>query len=147
LVLKKIQSRGINTFLGESKMIKKVLFLLPFLFLSCSACGGRSEKAAPSVVRDHTATLTWAAPTKKVDGTTLSNLAGYKIYYGQSSYSYTGTITLPISSALCKITGGINECTYTVEGLSSGVYYFAVTAYDTAGNESDYSNERSKTID
>jgi hypothetical protein len=35
---------------------------------------------------------------------------------------------------------------YTVTGLPTGTHYFAVTAFDTSGNESDYSNEVSKTI-
>jgi fibronectin type 3 domain-containing protein len=58
------------------------------------------------------------------------NPAGYKLYYGQASRSYQGTIDV-----------GLNT-TYTLSGLTDGQrYYFSVTAYDTAGNESDHANE------
>ena len=81
-------------------------------------------------------TLTWTPPTTNVDGSPLTDLAGFKIYYGTSSSSYTQTINLADPAA----TG------YTVTNLTDGgTYFFAVTAYDTSGNESDYSNEASKT--
>ena len=73
--------------------------------------------------------LTWDAPTTNADGTPLTDLAGYKIYYGTSSGSYTTTVDAG------------NVTTYNVPALPSGTYYFAVTAVDTSGNESDYSNE------
>ena len=82
-----------------------------------------------------TATLTWDPPTTNSDGTPLADLAGFGVYYGISSgtynqYVYTGSVT-----------------SYTVDNLTSGLtYYFAITAYDTSGNESGYSNEVSKTI-
>jgi hypothetical protein len=31
------------------------------------------------------ATLSWTAPTENTDGTTLANLAGYRIRYGTSA--------------------------------------------------------------
>jgi hypothetical protein len=39
-----------------------------------------------------------------------------------------------------------NQTTYTVTGLGNGTYNFAVTAYDASGNQSDFSNEASKTF-
>ena len=39
-----------------------------------------------------------------------------------------------------------NQTTYTLTGLPDGSWYFAVTAYDINGNESDFSNEVSQTI-
>ncbi len=69
------------------------------------------------------------------DRNTEADLAGYKIYYGTSSRQYTQFIDV----------GKINN--FTVSGLSEGVtYFFAVTAYDTAKNESDFSREVSATI-
>ena len=81
-----------------------------------------------------TAALSWDAPTTNTDGTDLADLAGYKIYYGTSSGTYDSFIDV------AKVT------TYTVTELTPATYYFAVTAYDEAGNESAYSNEVSKTI-
>src|ERR1700690_1238325 len=73
-------------------------------------------------------TLTWTPPTTNTDGTPLTDLAGYKLYYGTSSGNY-GT---PINVG--------NVATYTISNLTSGSYYFAVTAYDLSGVESNYSN-------
>jgi len=71
------------------------------------------------------------------DPVTDTDLAGYKVYYGTGSRTY-GT---PLLAG--------NQATYTVSSsyLPPGyTYYFAVTAYDTLGNESDYSNEVYLTI-
>ena len=76
------------------------------------------------------AILSWDPPTTNADGTPLTDLAGYNIYYGTTSGSYG----LPVTVG--------NVITYTVTNLlDTQAYYFAVTAYDTIGNESGYSNE------
>ncbi len=77
-----------------------------------------------------TATLAWSA-NKETD------LAGYKVYEGKSSGIYTAPI-----ATLSKAT-----TSYPVTGLQTGTtYFFIITAYDTAGNESLHSNEVSKSI-
>lgn len=81
-----------------------------------------------------TATLSWTAPTTNTDGTPLTNLAGFKVYYGTSPGSYGAPINVG------------NVTSYPVTGLGSGTYYFAVTAYDASGSESGFSNEGSKTF-
>lgn len=76
------------------------------------------------------ATLAWNANTE-------ADLAGYKVYRGTSP----GTYGAPIATLQGNVTN------YVATGLQLGTtYYFAVTAYDTAGNESSYSNEVSKSI-
>lgn len=62
-----------------------------------------------------------------------SGAAGYKVYYGSSSQNYTSSIAVGLVP------------TFSVN-LPPGTYYFAVTALDSSGNESGYSNEVSKTI-
>ncbi len=58
------------------------------------------------------------------------DLKGYKIYYGTSSRNYSQVIDVG------------NTTQYAINNLQENVpYYFAVTAYDTAGNESDFSEE------
>jgi len=80
-------------------------------------------------------TLSWNAPTINEDGTPMTDLAGYKIYYGLNSGNYTSNINAG------------NVTTYQVNSLTEGAtYYFAVTAYDYSGNESIYSNEGSNTV-
>ena len=40
------------------------------------------------------ATLSWAAPTKNEDGTALTDLAGYKLYWGTTPGSYPNSVTI-----------------------------------------------------
>jgi hypothetical protein len=77
-------------------------------------------------------TLSWDAPTIDADGTPLTDLAGYKVYYGKQHLNYKSKIRV----------GNVKE--YTITNLAKDVnYYFAVTAYDASGNESAYSSELS----
>jgi chitinase len=73
-------------------------------------------------------TLAW-------DPNSESDLAGYRIHYGTASGSYSVHIDVH------------NVTTYTVTGLTNGqTYYLAATAYDSAGNESGYSNQVNYTV-
>jgi hypothetical protein len=82
------------------------------------------------------ATLSWTPPTLRSDGAPLDNLAGYRIYYGNTPDSTSNVIAVP--------TAGVT--TYVVENLGAGTWYFAVSAVDSAGMESVRSNQASKTI-
>jgi PKD repeat protein len=66
--------------------------------------------------------LSWNASTSGVDG--------YKVHYGLSSGHYD--VIIDVGNALSVALSGL------VDGLA---YYFAVTAYDTTGQESGFSNE------
>jgi hypothetical protein len=81
-------------------------------------------------------TLSWTPPTQNTDGSSLTNLAGYRIIYGASATALTQTIT--VSNAAIS--------TYVIENLTSGKWYFAVVAYNSAGAESVPSNIASKTL-
>jgi len=83
-----------------------------------------------------TATLTWTAPTTNTNGSALTDLAGYHIYYGTSP------------SALASVIDIANPATttYMIARLASGTWYFAVNAYTTSGVESSLSNTGSKSI-
>jgi len=82
------------------------------------------------------ATLTWNVPTQRTDNSTLTNLAGYYIYYGQTSHDYANKIRVTNPSIT----------SFVVDNLSSGPWYFVVTAYDAGGLESNPSNEGSKSF-
>jgi hypothetical protein len=72
-------------------------------------------------------TLAW-------DANSETDLAGYKIYYGSVSQSYTNVVDVG------------NVITYTVQNLLPFKYYFAATAYNLSNLESGYSNEVSNTV-
>jgi PKD repeat protein len=88
--------------------------------------------AGPALAGD--ATLSWAAPTTYTNGSPLTDLGGYKVYYGTAPGAYTQSVDAG------KVT------TYKVSNLPNATYFFAVTAYNTAMTESAYSNEVSKSI-
>jgi hypothetical protein len=83
-----------------------------------------------------TATLSWTPPTEYTDGTSLANLAGYNIYYGDSESSLGAKIQIA--------NPGLTA--YTLDGLVAGTHYFAITAFSTTGMESDLAIVGSKTI-
>lgn len=76
-------------------------------------------------------TLNWTAPTQNVDGSALSDLAGFEVSYGSTSRQYTYTVRLV----------GAGSNSIAVEGLAPGTWYFAIKSYNTAGVASDYSGE------
>ena len=75
-------------------------------------------------------TLSWTAPTENSDGSPLTDLAGYKLYYGLSEGSYPNEIIIDNPGLV----------TYVIENLSPNTYYFVATSVNTNGVESDYSN-------
>ena len=80
-------------------------------------------------------TLSWDPPAVSADGTPLQDLAGYFVYIGSEPLKYSQRIDVG------------NVTTYHIDSLTPGsTYYFAVSAYDISGNESDYSFEVSKYI-
>jgi hypothetical protein len=93
-----------------------------------------STGPGPGSSTDNSVTLAWDRPDSNSDGSDLNDLAGYKIYYGTSSNNYTQFIDV----------GNITSA--VISNLSAGTWCFATTAYDTAGNESDYSIEACKAI-
>lgn len=96
----------------------------------------KSTECPPVPSTDGTADLSWQAPTRNTDGTSLSNLAGYRISYGASPTALVRTIQV----------ANPGTTRYTVRNLSPGTWYFAVRAYTSTGTESDSSNVRSKVV-
>ena len=74
--------------------------------------------------------VSWVAPAENTDGSNLTDLAGYNLYYGVASGNYTEVV--PVNDA---------SLTSFELPIAPGEYYMAMTAYDFDGNESDLSNE------
>jgi hypothetical protein len=82
------------------------------------------------------AMLTWNPPTQNTDGSALTNLAGYKVYWGTSQSNYTNSVTIS--------NPGLSS--YVVDQLTPATWYFALTAVNSSGAESSFSNIASKQV-
>ena len=69
------------------------------------------------------AQVSWSPPSQNSDGSTLTNLAGYRIYYG--------TVKTNLTKMVQIANPGI--ATYLVSNLSAGTWYFSVAAYNSSG--------------
>jgi hypothetical protein len=83
-----------------------------------------------------TTTVTWDAPTTNTDGSALTDLAGFKVYYGTSSTALTSSSTVD----------DMTRRSASISSLAPGTWYFAVRAYNTAQQESANSNVASKVV-
>jgi hypothetical protein len=103
--------------------------------------GSMSANLAPFSVQvvataTGSALLTWNPPTQNTDGSPLTNLAGYRIYWGLNAGSYANSVTV----------NNPGLATYIVDQLTPAHWYFAVTALSATGAESPYSNVGSKQV-
>ncbi len=108
-----------TNFLNLFKLLVFPLFLLTIFF-----------QVLPSLCLAATATVSW-------DKSPEPDIRGYKVYYGTSSRNYDGNVWIDSP----------DQTTYVIDNLQEGTtYYFAVTAVDLAGQESELSDEASKAI-
>jgi hypothetical protein len=89
-------------------------------------------EAAQNTVTTGNITVAWVAPSTRTDGSplNLSEIAGYRLYMGSNANNLSPVVDVDGST--------IND--HVVEDLEMGTYYFAITALDQTGNESDLSN-------
>jgi hypothetical protein len=76
-------------------------------------------------------TLDWIPPSQNDNGTPLTDLAGYNVYFGPAPGMYLDFRHLDNPGLV----------TYVLDLPSSGFWFIVITALDSAGNESDFSNE------
>ncbi len=81
-------------------------------------------------------TLTWTPPTQNTDGSPLTDLAGYRIYWGTGGGVYPQSVTIN--------NPGVSS--YVVENLPPGDYEFVATALNSVGVESGFSNTATRTV-
>jgi hypothetical protein len=81
--------------------------------------------------------LSWTAPVARADGTPLSlaDIAGFRIYYGDSAGSYPHSLNIADGTVQAA----------TVTDVPSGTYHVVMTTYDVDGRESGYSADITKT--
>jgi hypothetical protein len=98
--------------------------------LACyNASGARSSAKVTVTVAaaaNGTVTLGWSPPTLNTDGTPVTPLSGYTVYYGTSADSMTQSLAVAGgSTSSCEITG-----------LAAGTWYFGVAANAANGTSS-----------
>lgn len=81
-------------------------------------------------------TLSWNPPTQNADGSALTNLAGYRIYYGRNRDNLTQVVVLN--------NPGLTR--YVVENLDPAQWYFSMTSVNSEGLESSRSALLGKNI-
>lgn len=92
-------------------------------------------------------TLSWLEPTTNSDGSCLDDLGNYVINYGLSPNNYTNQVSVDANNLVCvdsnrdSSCGYHPRCSFMVDDLETGSYYFAMQAVDNNGNVSSYSNE------
>jgi len=120
-----------------------ILFGSALVLTACFGSGGsggegRAENPSGPISppAPGSATLSWYPPTQNVGGSALTNLAGYRIYYGRADNALNQRIELD--------NPGLTR--YVVEDLSPAKWHFAMTAVNSRGVESKRSATVSKTI-
>ncbi|GBF30180.1 hypothetical protein MnTg04_00116 [bacterium MnTg04] len=76
------------------------------------------------------ASLSWTPPITNTDGSTLTDLDAYNIYFGTEEHQYPFEVRVN--------NPGVAD--FIVDRLCPNIYYFAVTAINAQGVESDLSN-------
>lgn len=84
----------------------------------------------------YSATVSWSVPLFNTDGTSLTDVAGYRIYYKRSPTELIHSVSV----------SGSGVTNHVISGLTAGTYYFAVATVNSTGVASDISNAVSKTL-
>jgi hypothetical protein len=80
--------------------------------------------------------VSWVPPTENTDGSPLTDLAGYKVYWGTSPGSYPNSATI----------NNPGIASHVIDNLVAGTWYFALAAFNTVGIESELTSAVSGTI-
>jgi len=100
---------------------------------SANSSGGGGEGVGGG---NGAATLAWTPVTQNTDGTLVMDLAGYRIFYGQSMNAMN-TVEVLSDPSLTS---------FVVTNLPSGTWYFTVAAYTSGGVQGVMSNVGTKII-
>jgi hypothetical protein len=76
-------------------------------------------------------TVSWTPPVENEDGSSLGDLAGYRLRWGWQSGSYPNAVDI----------NGAGLTRFLVDNLVAAEYFVVISAIDSSGNESSNSNE------
>jgi len=128
-------------FLHFNSFRLKYLFALILIFPLFACSGTGTEASNPFAIGStshNVLAINWVAPSEREDGTglALSEIAGYRIYYGTVPGVYQSQID-------------INDQTVDqaqIVDIPLGTYYVVMTTIDAEGRESGYSSELAVTV-
>ena len=103
-----------------------------------SATSSTATLSITAVAKTGSAVISWAAPSTRADGSTLSStdISGYDLYYSADS-----------AASLAKLTSlSASELSIVVNDLAMGTHYFALATKDSNGLQSALSATISVTI-
>jgi hypothetical protein len=131
-----------NTATGQLSGTPAVADVATFNNIIISVTDGTASVSLPAfnlsvlALANGSTTVNWTAPTTNTDGSSLSNLAGYRILYGRTSSQLDQQV---------EVTNpGLTS--FTVNNLTLGTWFFAVVAVNSQGAESDMSNVATKVV-
>jgi hypothetical protein len=81
-------------------------------------------------------TVSWNIPTQNTNGTPLTNLAGFRVYFGTDPNNLTQSEQIA--------NPGVTS--YVLTNLAPGTWYIGLVDYTTAGVASSFSNIASTTV-
>jgi putative Ig domain-containing protein len=131
-----------NTSTGELKGVPSAAEIGSYSGIVISVSDGDATSALPTFSINVTemsagsVTISWEPPTTNTNGTPLTNLAGYKIYYGTSPTSMTQSVQI----------ANPGLASYVVENLSPATWYFSLVSYTSADVESPQTEPVSATV-
>lgn len=121
------------------KLLRILAFVVALLAISYIEVGHAATPKAPAASTTPTV-LRWVAPTQNTDGTTLTNLAGFKLYHCLTPWGLAPSI---VPNTVCDpaitLAGMVQTYNYTL--AVDGDHDFALTAYNSTGQESPKSND------
>jgi hypothetical protein len=113
----------ITVYDGYSKAV------LPAFGISVQATAGTPTPPVTPPPSTGAVTVSWVPPTQNADGSLLTNLAGYRVYWGTTQANLDHVVTVA-NPGLVR---------YVISDLTPATWYFALTAYNSNGQESDRS--------
>ncbi|HEU0225960.1 MAG TPA: fibronectin type III domain-containing protein, partial [Steroidobacteraceae bacterium] len=91
---------------------------------------------AVNQIANGSVTLSWSPPTTNADGTPITDLSGYRIYFGRSSSNLDEMVVI----------SNPGTTRWVVDNLSATTWYFSMTSYNASGIESARSAVVSRTL-
>ena len=118
---------------AESSYTKSLISLF-VIFVTLLLSGCSDDKSSNGL---STMTINWVAPVARSNGDPLplSEIGGYRIYYGTTTGNYPNQLDIQDATA--------EQAILTVP---SGAYFYVMTTYDVDGRESVYSAENEITV-